>query len=363
MTLTVADVAELQEAVAGCPPGRQLVPVAGASKPPLSLPLHDGVESVDVSALRGVIEYDPAELTLTARAATPVAEINAVLAENGQYLPFDPPLADAGATVGGVVAAGTSGSNALRHGTVRDFVIGVRMVDGTGTLVGGGGKVVKNAAGFDLPKLMVGALGRLGVMTQLSLKILPRPRATQTIEFAFPTTAESVAAASVCAAGPRELDAVDVLPGGRLLIRLGGEPEALAGRAERLVAAVGAQGRVYDGVGDTALWSEARELRLAAPDATIVRVPVSVRTCVALEHAMREAGAATRISLAGNLAWVAWPAERPRIELERVLRDAALTGVVVCGARGAAVVGAPVRHAFGERIRRALDPHRRFLEV
>ena len=85
-----------------------------------------------------------------------MSEIAQTLAEHDQYLPFDPPLAGAGATIGGVIASGVSGAGALRHGGIRDFVIGVRLVDGTGRVVGGGGRVVKNAAGFDFPKLMVG---------------------------------------------------------------------------------------------------------------------------------------------------------------------------------------------------------------
>jgi len=363
MRLTVADPGELQDAVAGCAPGRRLLPVAGASKPPLSSTTRDDIDVLDVSTLRGVVEYDPAELTLTAQAATPVAEINELLADNGQYLPFDPPLAHAGATLGGVVAAGASGPNALRHGTVRDFVIGVRLVDGTGSLVGGGGKVVKNAAGFDLPKLMVGSLGRLGVMTQLSFKVLPRPRSATTLEFAFGTTAEAVTAACACAAGPRELDAVDVLPGGRLLIRLGGEPEALSGRAQRLAGSVGTPVATHKGDAEAAAWADARELRWAAADTTVARVPVTARTCVALERAVAAGGGEMRMSLAVNVAWIAWPAGLALEDLDRLLCNASSAGLVVRGAADEPVLGASIRNAFGERIRQALDPHDRFLEV
>jgi len=366
MSCAVADAEELAEAVAACSPGRRILPVAGGSKPALSAEPRDDVDVLDVSALSGVLEYDPAELTLTARAATPVTEVTDLLAANGQYLPFDPPLADAGATLGGVVAAGASGPNALRHGTVRDFVIGVRLVDGTGTLVGGGGKVVKNAAGFDLPKLMVGSLGRLGVMTQLSFKVLPRPRAALTLEFAFDTTADAVAAACACAGGPRELDAVDVLPGGCLVVRLGGDPEALVRRSRRLAAALGAAPvAVEEGDAEAASWDDARELRWAAAEATVVRVPGTAPTCVELERAVAVVGGETRISLAANVAWVAWPAEQPLGDLDGLLRDAAATGQVIRGAvtAGDAVLGAPIRNTFGERIRRALDPNRRFLEV
>ncbi|MDQ3630359.1 MAG: FAD-binding protein, partial [Actinomycetota bacterium] len=220
MTQTLDSVEELQDAVRE---GPRVLPVGGGTKPALSDPPSDEVVGVDLSGLRGIVEYDPGELTFTAMAGTPVAEIDAALGEHGQYLPFDPPLADAGATLGGVVAAGTSGSNAFRHGGVRDFVIGVRFVDGTGRLVAGGGRVVKNAAGFDLPKLMVGSAGRLGVMVQLSLKVFPRPRATTTLSFSFETTEAARAAIGALGRGALDLDALDLEPPGRVLVRLGGD--------------------------------------------------------------------------------------------------------------------------------------------
>src|SRR5690606_25923261 len=101
----------------------------------------DGATLLDVGGLRGIVDYDPAELTFTARPGTPLAQIAAALAEHGQYLPFDPPLVEAGATLGGTVAAGVSGPGAYRYGGVRDFVLGVRFIDGTGQLRRAGGRV------------------------------------------------------------------------------------------------------------------------------------------------------------------------------------------------------------------------------
>jgi glycolate dehydrogenase FAD-binding subunit len=352
--------------VNGCPPGRRLLPVAGATKPPLSRCGREDVDALDVSALRGMVEYDPAELTFTARAATPVAEVCRLLAEHDQYLPFDPPLARAGATLGGVVAAGASGPNALRHGTVRDFVIGVRLVDGLGRLVSGGGKVVKNAAGFDLPKLMVGSIGRLGVMTQLSLKVFPRPRATVTLEFRLGDTGTAVAAACAGAAGPRELDAVDVLPGGRLLVRLGGDPAALPARVTRLGTGgipAGPPVATYEAEAERTLWDDVAELRWAAERTTIVRVPVTARSAVALERMVAAEGGEARLSLAANVAWVAWPHDAPLADLDQALRGSRLSGMVLSGVAAEPLIGLPVRNPFGERIRRALDPDDRFLEV
>src|SRR5258706_10680398 len=103
---------------------------------------------LSTQGLRGILQYEPGELTFTARAGTPLADVEAALAANGQYLPFDPPFASAGATLGGTIAAGLSGPRRMRYGGLRDFVIGVEYVSAGGLTVHGGGKVVKNAAGY-----------------------------------------------------------------------------------------------------------------------------------------------------------------------------------------------------------------------
>ena len=142
-----AAIQEVQEAVLATP---RLHVVGGHSKPALSTPADQSVAALEMTGLSGILEYDPGEYTFTALAGTSLATVEAALAEHGQYMPFDPPLVEAGATLGGTVAAGLSGSGRQRYGGVRDFLIGVRLVDGQGRLVRGGGKVVKNAAGFDL---------------------------------------------------------------------------------------------------------------------------------------------------------------------------------------------------------------------
>jgi glycolate oxidase FAD binding subunit len=342
--------------------GPRVLPVGGGSKPALSTPGHDDVVVLDVSGLRGIVEYDPAELTFTALAGTPVAEVAAALAEHGQYLPFDPPLAAAGATLGGVVAAGTSGPNAFRHGGVRDFVIGVRLVEGTGRLVAGGGKVVKNAAGFDLPKLMVGSIGRLGVMVQLSFKVFPRPAATTTLIFELATPAAALAAMAGIARGPIAADALDLEAGGRLLVRLGGDAETLAARAARCTAIVGSEAEILEGDRDAAAWHAAAELAWVEPGTRVVRVPLTARDVPALDASMAAAAAAVRYSLAANVAWVAWPGAVGLERLDAELRALGLAGVVLTGAPGRPLLGALPGGAFAARIRAALDPDARFPE-
>ncbi|GJL73651.1 MAG: glycolate oxidase subunit GlcE [Nitrosomonas sp.] len=138
-------------------------------------------DRLDVTACAGVIEYEPADLVVTAGAGTRLAELEAVLSKNGQMLAFEPPHFGSAATLGGCVATGLSGPRRASAGAVRDFVLGVRMLDGRGNDLRFGGQVMKNVAGYDISRLMVGSMGTLGVLTEISLKILPLPPADLTL--------------------------------------------------------------------------------------------------------------------------------------------------------------------------------------
>jgi glycolate oxidase FAD binding subunit len=140
-------------------------------------------ESVDLRGHAGVVNYDPAELVLTARCGTTLLEIDQLLAAQGQRFAFDPPRHSRGATIGGAIAAGLAGPPRPRHGAVRDHVQGVRIVTGDGRALRFGGEVLKNVAGYDVSRLMAGSLGILGVLLELSLRVLPRPAAELTLVF------------------------------------------------------------------------------------------------------------------------------------------------------------------------------------
>lgn len=357
MSVATDDVEALQEAIRV---GPRVLPHGAGTKPALSTP-PDGVVSLDVSGLSGIVEYDPAELTFTALAGTPVAQVSSALAEHGQYIPFDPPFAQAGATLGGVVAAGTSGPNAFRHGGVRDFLVGVRFVDGTGKLITGGGRVVKNAAGFDLPKLMIGSAGRLGVLVQLSFKVFPRPEATVTVSVDFGSLEAALATLATLGRGPIDLDAADLEPPGRLWLRLGGSRETLPDRVERLEALLGTRGERLEEEADAEWWRDAAELAWVPAGDTLVKVGLTARRVADLQEAL--AGAPTRYSLGANLAWVAWPGDRPLDELDAALRGLGIAGMVLTGAPGRVLLGEIGGGAFATRVRSAIDPHARFLEA
>ncbi len=137
--------------------------------------------SLDVTGHRGIIEYDPAELVLVARAGTPLREIENILDAHDQMLGFEPPFADSGATLGGAVASGLAGPRRAYSGAVRDFILGASFVNGKGEIITAGGKVIKNVAGFDLFRPMAGAMGTLGVLLKVALRVMPKPETEQTL--------------------------------------------------------------------------------------------------------------------------------------------------------------------------------------
>ncbi len=141
--------------------------------------------ALDMRAYSGIIAYEPRELVLTVRAGTTLTEIDAVMSQEQQMLAFEPPQFDDGATIGGTVAAGLSGPRRPYTGAVRDFVLGARVVNGLGEDLRFGGRVIKNVAGYDVSRLMTGALGTLGILTDLSFKVLPKPAAETTLQFSF----------------------------------------------------------------------------------------------------------------------------------------------------------------------------------
>jgi len=146
----------------------------GNSKAMLGCPVTG--EILDTRGHRGIVSYDPSELVLTARAGTPLREIETALREAGQMLPCEPPHLGPDATLGGMVAAGLSGPRRPWAGAVRDYVLGTRVITGHGKLLRFGGEVMKNVAGYDISRLMAGSFGCLGLLTEVSLKVLPRPR-------------------------------------------------------------------------------------------------------------------------------------------------------------------------------------------
>jgi glycolate oxidase FAD binding subunit len=184
-------------------------------------------EILDLTAWRGIIAYEPSELVITARCGTRLSEVDAALAASGQALAFEPPAFGADPTVGGVIAAGLSGPRRPYAGAARDFVLGTRLLTAEGELLRFGGQVIKNVAGFDVSRLLCGSLGILGVITEVSLKVLPRPREEQTLRLELPAKA-AVEAFNRWAALPLPLSAAAWWQGAALLRLSGAAPAVQA---------------------------------------------------------------------------------------------------------------------------------------
>ncbi len=189
-------------------------------------------ESFDTRELSGVVSYEPTELVVTVHGGTPLVELENVLAGQGQMLAFEPPHFGPGATVGGAVATGLSGPRRLAAGAVRDFVLGVRIIDGRGDLLSFGGQVMKNVAGYDVSRLVCGSLGTLGPIVDVSLKVLPRPALEASLRFAM-NEAEAVEALNRWGGQPLPISA-SAWHGGVLMVRLSGAPAAVASAVTRL---------------------------------------------------------------------------------------------------------------------------------
>ena len=189
-------------------------------------------EALDATLCRGIVSYEPTELVLTARAGTPLVEIEAALASNRQMLPFEPPHFGPGATLGGCVAAGLSGPRRAYAGAARDYVLGVRMIDGKGEVLRFGGQVMKNVAGYDVSRLMAGSLGTLGLLLEVSLKILPLAAEELTLRFGM-AEREALDAMNRWAAQPLSLSAT-CHHDGALTLRLSGASAAVRSVRQKL---------------------------------------------------------------------------------------------------------------------------------
>jgi glycolate oxidase FAD binding subunit len=343
--LKPATLAELADAIRSVP---RALAVGARTKPRLSAVAPD-VTLVSTLGLTGITEYQPDEFTFTALAGTPLLEIAATLAARGQYLPFDPFLLDAGATLGGTVAAGLSGSGRFRFGGLRDFILGVRFVDGTGQLLRLGGKVVKNAAGFDVPKFFVGSLGRFGVFGELTFKVFPRPASTLTLRLPVADATAATALLTTAAGARWEIDALDLLPSGdAVALRLAGPATALPLLAAEILSRF--PGEILSDADAAALWLDLRELRWAHPDGPLLKIALTPTQLPSLAARVQALSGRLHVSSGGNAALVSLTA------------PAASLGLPALTLRGPGPLwlDAPVAPAIAAAVKTALDPQNRF---
>ena len=242
--------AELAEAVAGAPGPLRIM---GGGTRPIGRPVAG--ELLSVAGLTGIELYEPGALTIVVKAGTSVAEVEAALAAEGQRLPFEPMdhrslLGSTGEpTMGGVVAANVSGPRRIQAGACRDSLMGVRFVDGRGTVLKNGGRVMKNVTGYDLVKLMAGSYGTLGVLSELSFKVLPVPEAVAVILIEGLSDEEAVRALSAALGSPFDVTGAAHAPVGVdgdpvTMIRIEGFADSVAYRAEALKTQLAGYGEI-----------------------------------------------------------------------------------------------------------------------
>ena len=336
--------------------GAAVIPFGGGTQMHLGMPPERYDLALDLRRLDRVIEYEPADLTVTVEAGVRLAELQRVLAQHGQWLPLDPPL-PAAATIGGVLATNASGPARHRYGTARDLLIGIRVATAAGELVKAGGRVVKNVAGYDMGKLHIGALGTLGVIVQASFKVAPLPAQTAIAAVAGPLTAlMSITSRLIDARLP--LDAL-------VLTKDASEPDW------RL--------RVCFAGGEAAVQRSQRELAAIAPDAAVgatlavaldaplvVRASVLPTTNASICEALAALGAGVVAYPTVGIVYGVWTDAPPADALVDLRRRCveAHGALVIERARSeqkrAVGVWGPTRADFGlmRRLKEELDPRR-----
>lgn len=322
--------------------GRSLRIVGSGSKSFLTrgAALSGGVSrQLSLAEHQGILDYRPEELVITARAGTPLREIERLLAQARQYLPFEPPRFHGGGTLGGAIACGLSGPGRPWRGAVRDAVLGVELLNGRGEVLRFGGQVMKNVAGYDISRLQAGAFGTLGVLLALSIKVLPQPGVERTRVFEL----DAAAALASCRAWARRPHPISAccIHQGLLRVRLSGAESAVAAAAVEL-------GGEDDN--DPGFWTALRDQRLdffAAPGLWRASLPPA---------APLWNDADTLVSWAGAERW--W---RPADPAAAQRRAAAHGGYArpfdgAFGRRDGVHMDAAQRR-LGERLRKAFDPH------
>ncbi|MBB3992396.1 glycolate oxidase FAD binding subunit [Sulfitobacter undariae] len=268
--------------------------------------------TLGTAGMSGITLYEPGAMTVVAQAGTPVAEIEAALATENQRLAFEPMdhrrlLGTEGEpTIGGVMAANISGPRRISVGAARDFLLGVRYVDGAGAIVKNGGRVMKNVTGYDLVKLMSGAYGTLGVLSEVSLKVLPCPETSATLILEGLTEVQGIAALAKALGSPFEITGAAHDPDKRqTLLRIEGFEPSVRYRMEALQKLLGGENHVVQEAG--ILWAGWRDVAgFAAVDEDIWRVSCKPSDGPAL--AAKSGALGVRYDWAGGLIWLRMPA-------------------------------------------------------
>lgn len=377
-TLAPPDEATLADAVRAAHAAREPLAIEGnGSKRGLLRPVQ-AARTLSTRGLTGITLYRPQELVLSARAGTPIPEIEAALAEAGQHLIAEPPDFSAlfgtgrAATIGGVVSTNLSGPRRITWGAMRDHVLGLRFVNGQGEVLRSGGRVLKNVTGLDLCKLLSGAHGTLGVITEVTIKVLPAPEASATLLLPIEDLAAGIAALAAGLGSPYGVSGAALLPEGwdgaagpLAALRLEDFAPSVAYRMGRLAESLPG-GRVAAQEESRALWRAVRDLAPLAlrDDEAVWRVSVKPTAGPAIAAAAAALGGRALLDWGGGLVHLAAPAsEASHAAIAEAARRAGGTATLFRAPeplRAAVAVipdePAPLA-ALGRRVKAALDPH------
>jgi glycolate oxidase FAD binding subunit len=370
--LLPADEAALAADIARAHAAREPLSIEGRGTKRAMLRPVQAARTLSTRMLTGITLYKPSELVMSARAGTPIAEIEAALAEKGQQIIAEPPDLSAlfgaaeGATLGGVVATNLSGPRRIAWGAMRDHVLGIRAVKGDGEIFRSGGRVLKNVTGLDLCKLLAGSHGTLGVLTEITFKVLPRPEESATLAVGVPDIATGIRVLSAGLGSPYGVSGAAILldgPGITALLRLEDFSESVTYRMARLredLAPLGRSLRLETGQG-LATWQAVRDATAlgAAPDEAVWRLSLPPSAAPAACAAL--AGFRLLLDWGGGLVWVAGPATEAA---HATVMSAAAAGSFTLfrapdGLRGAVPV-VPAEPAalatIGARVKAVMDP-------
>ena len=302
-------------------------------------------EIVDARAHAGIVDYEPSELVITARCGTALSQIEAALAQHGQFLAFEPPAFGGDPTIGGVIAAGLSGPRRASAGAARDFVLGASLLNARGELLHFGGQVMKNVAGFDVSRMLCGSLGILGLITQVSLKVLPRPRTEITLQFER-AAAGALEQFNAWRAQPLPISAA-AWHDGIASVRLSGSPSAVRSARDAL------GGEALDETRAQAWWSSLRDqtLPLFREDKPrLWRLPLPATTPL-------DAAGTELIEWSGALRWLR--SDAPADEIRARVECAGGTALLWQGERNGPMFHplAPANIELHRRLKHEFDPH------
>ncbi len=324
---------------------------------------------LSTAGLSGVTLYEPGALTLVAQAGTPLTEIKAALDAEGQRLAFEPMdhrglLGTRGEpTIGGVVAANVSGPRRVQAGACRDFLLGVRFVDGSGHIIKNGGRVMKNVTGYDLVKLMAGSWGTLGVLTEVALKVLPKSETQATLAVQVPDAKAAVSVLSAALTSPFEVSGAAYDPvAGHALVRVEGFADSVVYRTDRLIELLKGFGEVEQVKDSAGVWASIRDVGpLQGKEGDVWRV--SVKPGDAPEIAARMEADQVLFDWGGGLIWAVLP-KGTNVRKRLGVFDGHATIIraddETCGALGRFHPEAAPVSALTKAIRQKFDPHGRF---